>query len=153
MASRMEPEARKQVENGAVDLRCWNRDHAIYRAWPAWQFMANSSLVEDEIANIATYTSRGFIPAVSTYKLARNHVFYNVLSTALPGAASTVPLRARLVSFFPSLPRWRCSLSTPRIAGGCWLDSHAPASSRAISQHWKLSLKRGATDSSSSAPC
>ena len=72
---------------------------AIYRAWPAWQFMATSSLREDEIGNIATYTSRGFIPAVTTYKLARNHVFYNVLSAALPGASSTVPLRARLISF------------------------------------------------------
>ena len=50
---------------------------AIYRAWPAWHFMATSSLFEDEIGNIAAYTSRGFIPAVSTYKLARNHVFYN----------------------------------------------------------------------------
>ena len=106
-----------RLEHGKQWLAEWSRKHeskwrmvplicavgiatsAIYRAWPAWEFMANSSLVEDEIANIATYTSRGFIPAVSTYKLARNHVFYNVLSTALPGAASTVPLRARLVSF------------------------------------------------------
>jgi hypothetical protein len=79
---------------------------AIWRAWLAWEFMATSSLREDEIVNIANYTSRGFIPSVSTYKLARNHVFYNVLSSALPGAASTVPLRARLVCFLSviSLP-------------------------------------------------
>jgi hypothetical protein len=72
---------------------------AICRAWPVWKFMATSSLREDEIVNIARYTSRGFVPSVSTYKLARDHIFYNVLSTALPGADSTVPLRARLISF------------------------------------------------------
>jgi hypothetical protein len=70
----------------------------LWRAWPAWKFMATSSLVEDEIVNIARYTSKGFVPALSTYDLARNHVFYNLLSTALPGADSTVPLRARLIS-------------------------------------------------------
>jgi hypothetical protein len=106
-----------RLEHGKQWLAEWSRKHeskwrmvtlicavgiaviTIYRAWPTWEFMATSSLREDEILNIANYTSRGFIPSVSTYKLARNHVFYNVLSTALPGAASTVPLRARLVSF------------------------------------------------------
>ena len=72
---------------------------AIYRAWPVWKFMATTSLREDEIVNIARYTSRGFVPSISTYKLARDHIFYNILSTALPGADSTVPLRARLISF------------------------------------------------------
>ena len=49
--------------------------------------------------SIVKYTSRGFVPAVSTYSLARNHVFFNVVSSLIPGADSTHPLRARLVSF------------------------------------------------------
>ena len=72
---------------------------AIYRAWPIWHFKATSSLRDDEIMSIVKYTSRGFVPAISTYSLARNHIFYNVASSFLPGADSTRPLRARLISF------------------------------------------------------
>ena len=39
--------------------------------------------------SIVKYTSRGFVPAISTYSLARNHVFYNVVSSLIPGADST----------------------------------------------------------------
>lgn len=72
---------------------------AVFRAWPAWSFKATSSLREDEIMGIVRFTSRGFVPAISTYNLARNHVFYDVVSSLVPGANSTAPLRARLLSF------------------------------------------------------
>jgi hypothetical protein len=72
---------------------------ALVRAWPTWSFKASSSLREDEIMSIVRYSSRGFVPAISTYNLARNHVFYNVVSSLIPGAKSTLPIRARLVSF------------------------------------------------------
>ncbi len=72
---------------------------ALYRAWPVWSFKATSSLREDEIMSVARYTSKGFVPAVSTYHVARNHVFYNIVSSLIPGADSTMPFRARLVSF------------------------------------------------------
>ena len=71
----------------------------LYRAWPIWHFKATSSLGEDEIMSIVKYTSRGFVPAVSSYSLARNHILFNVVSSLIPGADSTLPLRARLVSF------------------------------------------------------
>ncbi len=71
----------------------------LYRAFPLWHFKATSSLRDDEIMSIVKYTSRGFVPAVSTYSLARNHIFYNVISSFIPGANSTWPLRARLPSF------------------------------------------------------
>jgi hypothetical protein len=71
----------------------------LYRAWPIWHFKATASLRDDEIMSIVRYTSRGFVPAVSTYSLARNHIFYNVVSSFIPGADSTLPLRARLLSF------------------------------------------------------
>ena len=70
----------------------------LYRAWPIWHFKATSSLREDEIMSIVKYTSRGFVPAISTYSLARNHIFYNVVSSLIPGADSTLPLRARVIS-------------------------------------------------------
>lgn len=71
---------------------------AITRAWPAWYFLATSSLREDEILNIARYTSKGFAPAVGTYDFARNHIFFNVISSLIPWADSTSPIRGRLVS-------------------------------------------------------
>jgi hypothetical protein len=70
----------------------------IWRAWPSWHFLMTSSLREDEILNIEQYTSRGFSRAVSSYSLARNHIFYNVMSSFLPGSDSTWPLRARFIS-------------------------------------------------------
>jgi hypothetical protein len=72
---------------------------ALYRAWPIWHFKATSSLRDDEIMSIVRYTSRGFVPAISSYSLARNHILYNVVSSFIPGADSTLPLRARLISF------------------------------------------------------
>lgn len=69
------------------------------KAWPVWNFMGKTSLREDEIMNVATYTSQGFVPAVSTYSLARNHILFNVLNAFLPWADSTFPFRARLISF------------------------------------------------------
>lgn len=68
------------------------------RAWPTWHFLATSSLREDEILNITRYTSKGFAPAVGTYDFARNHIFFNVVNSLLPGADSLWPLRGRLVS-------------------------------------------------------
>jgi hypothetical protein len=76
---------------------------ALVSAWPTWSFKASSSLREDEIMSIVRYSSRGFVPAISTYNLARNHVFYNVVSSLIPGAKSTLPIRARLVSFLAVL--------------------------------------------------
>lgn len=76
---------------------------ALFRAWPIWSFKATTSLREDEIMSVARYTSRGLLPAISTYNLARNHVFYNIVSSLIPGADSTMPLRARLVSFISVL--------------------------------------------------
>jgi hypothetical protein len=76
---------------------------ALVLAWPTWSFKASSSLREDEIMSIVRYSSRGFVPAISTYNLARNHVFYNVVSSLIPGAKSTLPIRARLVSFLAVL--------------------------------------------------
>jgi hypothetical protein len=71
---------------------------AAWRASPTWTFFVTTSLREDEILNIAQYTSRGFGKPVGEYSLARNHICYNVINALLPGSASTLPLRARMVS-------------------------------------------------------
>ncbi len=72
---------------------------AIWQAWPSWAFLGSSSLREDEILNIEQYTSRGFAKSVSSYSLARNHIFYNVLNSIIPGSSSNWPQRARMLSF------------------------------------------------------
>ncbi|CAN5371433.1 hypothetical protein BH09VER1_BH09VER1_05930 [soil metagenome] len=71
----------------------------IWKSAPIWHYMATTSLVEDEISSVATYTSKGFVPAVTTYKLAKNHILFNVVNSFIPGSSSTFPLRARGVSF------------------------------------------------------
>ncbi len=72
---------------------------AVWQAWPSWKFLGTSSLREDEILNIEQYTSRGFAKPMSSYALARNHIFYNVLNSLIPGSSSTWPPRARMLSF------------------------------------------------------
>jgi hypothetical protein len=72
---------------------------ALWRAWPVWNFMAESSLREDEIGSIAGYSAKGFPATITTYRLAKNHVFFNAINALLPGADSMFPLRARAVSF------------------------------------------------------
>jgi len=72
---------------------------SIWQAWPSWEFLGTSSLREDEILNIEQYTSRGFARPATSYSLARNHIFYNILSSIIPGSSSTWPPRARALSF------------------------------------------------------
>ena len=106
-----------RLEQGYRKMAAWSQKHenvwrtialfcavgifaaATYRAWSAWEFMATSSLRTDEIVNISRYTSRGLVPSISDYKRARDHIFFNILTTLLPGADSTLPVRARLISF------------------------------------------------------
>ena len=35
--------------------------------------------------SVARYSAKGFVPAISTYH-ARNHVFFNVVNSLIPGA-------------------------------------------------------------------
>jgi hypothetical protein len=106
-----------RLEQGYRKIAAWSQKHenvwrtitlfcavgifaaATYRAWSAWEFMATSSLRTDEIVNISGYTSRGLVPSISDYRRARDHIFFNILTTLLPGADSTLPVRARLISF------------------------------------------------------
>jgi hypothetical protein len=108
-ASALEGSQRLEAVRKIISLLCIGIVIAIalVLAWPTWSFKASSSLREDEIMSIVRYSSRGFVPAISTYNLARNHVFYNVVSSFIPGAKSTLPIRARLVSFLAVL----CSLA------------------------------------------
>lgn len=72
---------------------------SIWQAWPSWEFLGTSSLREDEILNIEQYTSRGFARPATSYSLARNHIFYNILNSIIPGGSSTWSPRARFLSF------------------------------------------------------
>ncbi len=56
------------------------------------------SLWQDEIYSITKYSSRGAGTTVTTYDVANNHIFFNLLNSLTPGAGSYDPARARLWS-------------------------------------------------------
>ena len=74
-ASALEGSQRFQAARKIIGLVCIGSiiATALVLAWPTWSFKASSSLRQDEIMSIVRYSSRGFVPAISTYNLARNH--------------------------------------------------------------------------------
>lgn len=61
--------------------------------------MSWSSLREDEIGTIYGYSARGVQYTGTQYKLAKNHIFFNIVNALTPGRDSYHPLRARMWSF------------------------------------------------------
>jgi len=94
---------------------------AAIQAAPSWHFLATSSLREDETLNVLQYTSRGFARIVSDYSRARNHPLFNLANTALPGADSILPIRARWISFLS------VAAGLFLLAGYCARRGHAVA--------------------------
>jgi hypothetical protein len=61
--------------------------------------MATSSLWTDELGSVKFFFARGPLVAATDYSLARNHIFFSVLNSLLPGCDSVQPFRARVLSF------------------------------------------------------
>lgn len=61
--------------------------------------MATTSLREDEIGSIHQYSSQGPFTVATEYRLAKNHIFYNLVNSLTPWSDSYQPLRARLWSY------------------------------------------------------
>lgn len=59
---------------------------------------ASESLWTDEIYSIAHYSARGPWTTLTTYDVANNHIFFNLLNSLTPGAGSYDPLHARIWS-------------------------------------------------------
>lgn len=60
--------------------------------------MATTSLSTDEFGTIGMFSAKGPLRVVTNYRSPKNHVFFNLLSSLLPGRKSYDPARARLVS-------------------------------------------------------
>jgi hypothetical protein len=98
----------KAVENGpgSVAARLWELlCTAALIAVAGWHLglvggsMATSSLREDELGSIHQYSSQGPFTVITEYRLAKNHIFYNVVNAVTPWSDSYHPLRARLWSY------------------------------------------------------
>lgn len=72
---------------------------ALLQGGKVAEAMAASSLREDEISAIDQYHSQSPLSVVTTYNLAKNHVFYSLTNSLTPGSDSYEPFRARLLSF------------------------------------------------------
>ncbi|HEY8904328.1 MAG TPA: hypothetical protein VIM48_11495 [Chthoniobacterales bacterium] len=62
------------------------------------QSMATTSLSTDEFGTIGMFSAKGPLRVVTDYRSPKNHVFFNLLSSLLPGRKSYDPARARAVS-------------------------------------------------------
>lgn len=97
--------------------RPWFRRLEILLAIPvlvvsAWHMclvigsMSHSSLNVDEIGTVGLYSAQGPDKVVTNYGLAKNHIFFNLLNSLLPGADSLNPLRARILSICGVVIAW-----------------------------------------------
>lgn len=60
--------------------------------------MATTSLTTDEFGSVGAYSARGPLRAVTDYRAPKNHIFFSLLNSVLPGRASLNPARARMLS-------------------------------------------------------
>lgn len=60
--------------------------------------MSSTSLWGDEFGSIGSYSSKGPLKVMTDYKAPKNHVFFNLINSVLPGRQSYNPLRARMAS-------------------------------------------------------
>jgi len=73
---------------------------AVWHAVPLYQFMATSSLWQDELVTVEFFSSLGWHNAVTNYGAPNNHVFFNFINALTPqGENPFLPGRARLWSF------------------------------------------------------
>jgi hypothetical protein len=61
--------------------------------------MATTSLTTDEFGSICAYSGNGPVRVITDYRAAKNHIFFSLLNSVLPGRASMNPARARALSF------------------------------------------------------
>jgi hypothetical protein len=107
---------------------------ALWHAALVGGSMASSSLVTDEFGTILSYSARGPRQVMTDYSAPKNHIFFNLLNSILPGRESLHPGRARIVSFAAAFAlaavilvwSWRrSSVAEGAIVIGLWgLSSH-----------------------------
>lgn len=60
--------------------------------------MATTSLSTDEFGTVGGYSRRGPLHVITDYSAPKNHIFFNLVNSVLPGRASLNPLRVRMFS-------------------------------------------------------
>ncbi len=60
--------------------------------------MASNSLSTDEFGTIGTFSGKGPVRVVTDYRAPKNHIFFNLLNSVLPGRESLNPARVRLLA-------------------------------------------------------
>ncbi len=60
--------------------------------------MASNSLGTDEFGTVGTFSSKGPVRVITDYRAPKNHVFFNLVNSVLPGRESLQPARVRLLS-------------------------------------------------------
>lgn len=60
--------------------------------------MATTSLSTDEFGSVGGYSRRGPLRVMTDYRAPKNHIFFNLLNSLLPGRSSLNPARARMLS-------------------------------------------------------
>jgi hypothetical protein len=65
--------------------------------------MATTSLTTDEFGTVGTFSAKGPVRVVTDYRAPKNHVFFNLLNSLLPGRDSVAPPRARALAILATL--------------------------------------------------
>ena len=91
--------------------------------------MATTSLNIDEFGTVGTFSSHGPHRVVTDYRAPKNHIFFNLLNSVLPGRESLDPARVRVLSILATLltgalivayAAWRARLMEGAIVVGLW---------------------------------
>ena len=65
--------------------------------------MATSSLSTDEYGTVGSFSSKGPLHVMTDYRAPKNHVFFNLLNSILPGRESLDPTRVRSLSILATM--------------------------------------------------
>lgn len=60
--------------------------------------MATTSLSTDEFGTVGSFSAKGPLAVMTDYRAPKNHVFFNLLNSLLPGRESLAPSRVRALS-------------------------------------------------------
>lgn len=71
---------------------------ALFQTGQVAGAMASNSLSTDEFGTIGTFSGKGPVRVITDYRAPKNHIFYNLLNSVLPGRESFHPPRARALS-------------------------------------------------------
>ncbi len=80
-----------------VVLGCFLMVLALFQTGQIAGAMATNSLSTDEFGTVGTFSGKGPVRVVTDYRAPKNHIFFNLLNSVLPGRESLIPARVRLL--------------------------------------------------------